>query len=887
MKKPAPIAILAALLFVLPAPLFGGGAEGHLIGDEAYRQEIRRLLAGQEERAGHRRNILFGVLRQEMPPDEREALEFLLAAAPLCDLADCDGAFFREIVQTTLRARREMPWGRRIPAEIFRHFVLPPRVNNENLDRFRPVMYEEIKARVQGLALAEAALEINHWCHEKVVYQGTDERTSAPLDTVRTAFGRCGEESTFTVAALRTAGIPARQCYTPRWAHVDDNHAWVEVWVDGQWHYLGACEPEETLDKAWFDGPVKRAMLVHTRAYGPYRGDEEVLRRGERFAELNLLARYTRTAPLTVTVVDDGGQPAPGAVVRFQLYNYAEFFTLSRQVCDAAGQAAFRTGLGDLLVWADRGDRYGFARVRAGEQASVTIALDRRLGDSYSLDLDFTPPAERETPDRPTDDNSPFQARLRREDGIRNRYVGTFIGRKQSDALARRWGVDGAGLYAFLKASRGNGKEIRAFLEEAGPAGRDWALRLLGTLSEKDLRDAPRSVLLAHLRAALAKAPPPARPDGLFLPCVLNPRVANEWLRPYRQEIRQALPAGLAKEAGADPGRLAAWIDDNIRLLDDDDNYCRTPLSPTGVLALRAADRRSRDIFAVALCRSLGLPARLAAGSGRPEANPGGGWRPLWPPPAAPTARLRLQADPAETTTLRYGGQFTLAKWQDGAFETLAFPDDTPLSDLASPLALPPGSYRLLTGLRLFNDDILTAQAVFSLPADGERDIPVKLRAVAEQFRGSLTLPPGLPVERIGRPGRVGMQSLVPGQGAVLCFLRPNHEPSRHLLDDLSRIRRELQEWGGPVIVVIKDRREEYDLRSLVGDKLPPNRLVVRIPADQAAFTPRFSYPLCALVDSRLAVRYQAEGYRVGSDAQLLRAVRQLPCPAPAAPGRK
>ena len=43
-------------------------------------------------------------------------------------------------------------------------------------------------------------------------------------------------------------GIPARQIYTPRWAHCDDNHAWVEVWVDGSWHFLGACEPEETLD---------------------------------------------------------------------------------------------------------------------------------------------------------------------------------------------------------------------------------------------------------------------------------------------------------------------------------------------------------------------------------------------------------------------------------------------------------------------------------------------------------------------------------------------------------------------------------------------------------------------------------------------------------------
>lgn len=74
----------------------------------------------------------------------------------------------------------------------------------------------------------EAALEVNHWCHEKVAYRPSDSRTSSPLATVLSGYGRCGEESTFTVTALRSVGIPARQCYTPRWAHTDDNHAWVE-----------------------------------------------------------------------------------------------------------------------------------------------------------------------------------------------------------------------------------------------------------------------------------------------------------------------------------------------------------------------------------------------------------------------------------------------------------------------------------------------------------------------------------------------------------------------------------------------------------------------------------------------------------------------------------
>ena len=45
-----------------------------------------------------------------------------------------------------------------------------------------------------------------------------------------------------TGATLLAARIPARQVYTPLWAHTDSNHAWVEAWVDSKWHFPCACE---------------------------------------------------------------------------------------------------------------------------------------------------------------------------------------------------------------------------------------------------------------------------------------------------------------------------------------------------------------------------------------------------------------------------------------------------------------------------------------------------------------------------------------------------------------------------------------------------------------------------------------------------------------------
>ena len=54
----------------------------------------------------------------------------------------------------------------------------------------RKVFYKELKERVKNLSLYDAILEVNHWCHEKVIYTPSDSRTSSPLASVKTAYGR-------------------------------------------------------------------------------------------------------------------------------------------------------------------------------------------------------------------------------------------------------------------------------------------------------------------------------------------------------------------------------------------------------------------------------------------------------------------------------------------------------------------------------------------------------------------------------------------------------------------------------------------------------------------------------------------------------------------------
>jgi len=317
---------------------------------------------------------------------QKQALDYLYEYMPLNDRAEQTREYFQKAVSQAFRTK-DLPWAKTIPEDLFKHYVLPPRVNNEYLDNAREVFYRELYPRVKDLSMYDAVLEVNHWCREKVEYRPTDIRTSAPLQTVARGYGRCGEESVVAVSALRSIGIPARQVYAPRWSHTNDNHAWVEVWVDGRWYYLGACEPELELDRGWFTDEASRAMLIHTFVPGDLRdpktvrkqkkscsirqtsgnglpalrqqapGDEPLTSRGEEilsfnglYTELNVLERYAPVKKAVVRVVDSSGRPIEGVQVSFGLYNYAEFYPLAVRLTNGDGLASLNTGLGTLFI---------------------------------------------------------------------------------------------------------------------------------------------------------------------------------------------------------------------------------------------------------------------------------------------------------------------------------------------------------------------------------------------------------------------------------------------------------------------------------------------------------------------------------------------------------
>ncbi|MBQ1654957.1 MAG: Ig-like domain-containing protein, partial [Bacteroidales bacterium] len=558
--------------------------------------------------------------------------------------------------------------------DIFRHFVLVYRVNNENLDTARMLMQRELAPRLEGLSIYDAALEVNHWCHEHVAYRASDSRTSAPLATMRTSLGRCGEESTFTVTALRSVGIPARQCYTPRWAHCDDNHAWVEVYIpdSNRWYFLGACEPDAELDMGWFAVPSTRCMMVHSNAFGRYRGDEEINFSGELFAKINMLPNYTDTKKITVTVTDESGNPVENAKVKFKLYNYAEYYPISSGETDSEGKASLTTGLGDLLIWASKDDKYDYAKIDVRESDAITLKLNRISGTEYEEDFDIVPPAGKPvttnvTPDEADKNNK----RLSYEDSLRNAYLKTFPTDEEIAKIINE-NLTAEQIHEIVKKSEGNYKEIIAFMDAHAEKNENLFLYdFIKSLSDKDLRDCEAVTINQHIMEYDGKYP-----VEVFKKGILPARIELEMIRPWRQFLNE----NLGKILGTNPSYSAIldWTKANIQT-DTEGNYFNCPISPRGVFELRHADSRSRDIFFVAACRSLNIPAYLDNATRQIFVYDNNDWQIVAmedAKPAAKTGKLVLKYNDTDELKPQYWTHYTIAKFEDGDFTTFDYEDD-------------------------------------------------------------------------------------------------------------------------------------------------------------------------------------------------------------------
>ncbi len=866
-------------VIVLFIGLISSCKTNHLEQDSNKRLEIHKRFLAQKELAKNRSSQLFAVFDENISDEEKEALEFLYAYMPLSDLANYDQDYFLTQVRYALKTRTAFSWGESVPDNLFMHFVLPYRINNEDMDSARVVFFKELKDRIKDMSMYDAVLEVNHWCHEKVSYQPADIRTSGPLSTVRSASGRCGEESTFTVTALRAVGIPARQIYTPRWAHSDDNHAWVEAWVDGEWYFLGACEPNPELDMGWFAGPATRAMLLHTRVFGDYTTADDVVSRTAKYTELNVVPDYAPAKRLYIKINDAEGNAVEGAKVEFQLYNYAEFYPLVKAETDHNGMCSLLTGYGDLMMWAVYNNKYAFEKVTVADQDTMVLTLNAYDSVMHNDEFALVPPKVGEIAEASEKGKEENTRRLHQEDSIRSAYENTFIDSASIAKIAKDQEINTIVLEKIFKQSKGNWEVIKRFVNTYAANDKDRVIALLSAIADKDRRDVRYPVLVDHY---LNSEDTFCKDGDVFNHYVLNPRIKNELLTAYKKPIQNYFGDDFILKTRQDVSFLLNWVKDSIQIVDE--NTSRNPMFPVGVLELKVADKASRDIFLVAALRSFGIPARIDMARGIAEVMENGEWKDLsfekLDAQENPKGNLVLDWKPTQKgqPTPKYYLQFTIEKFDGTRFNTLNYEYGKTFDSYPAELTVDAGKYLMVTGMRESSGTVWVKRTFFEVKEGETIQVPIQFATPhVNDANSNVVVDLNQDFEDLKTGKQVVLSDLDQGEGSVVVWMDPDREPTKHLVNDLIRLKESFESWKGSIVLIVEPEKLTSGFKLENYKELPSNVLFVkdtkklRKPFLKKANKISFEeFPMAFVITHKGELVYESSGYKIGAGDEIL-----------------
>lgn len=293
------------------------------------------------------------------------------------------------------------------PDEFVLSYIAKTTVSHEKFTNYRKVFSE------LGLPdyvtkypdIAERVRQVTLWTRENMTFASTSGRTQDPVSILQKSnIGRCGEMQVFYIAALRTAGIPARPAWTPWWAHTDNNHAWTEIFVDGKWQYAENTSPTFLLNNAWFSASSQKTLLILARSSFPDSTDD-VVSKGKNNNYVNSTRYYQNTRKITLNILNKEHQPVKDALVNICAYNFATFRPLLTLEADSTGIADFTIGQGGFLVIAYKDSLFDYILVPYDEN-SLSASYELVLEDKKWADSDYTleyPKGSADNPEDPQD----------------------------------------------------------------------------------------------------------------------------------------------------------------------------------------------------------------------------------------------------------------------------------------------------------------------------------------------------------------------------------------------------------------------------------------------------------------------------------------------------
>jgi hypothetical protein len=497
---------------------------------------------------------------------------------------------------------------------------------------------------------------------------------------------------------------------------------------------------------------------------------------------------------------------------------------------------------------------FGFQVFESGEQDQVTITLDHQEGTEDSFEFDMVPPAPSAlSPEVTTEMRKENDRRVSYEDSIRNAYIADC--KKAQQEIIGNTGNKSLG--TIIDKTWGNYQTIADFIQYAQAKNQEIkAVNLLQNITDKDLRDISFEALkdcIDHtpdLTSSVISMPP-----ELYAQYILSPRISNEMIVPFRQAFATFFTEEEALQYHDNPNQLVEWTKQSISI-NNEANPQRIPISPSGVLKAMVADRHSRDIFFVAMARSLGIAAQINPVNGNVQY-----FDKTWvnvdfeatQASMAKTGYLDLQYHPiASIADPKYYSHFSIKKFNGTSFKLLAYDAKDPgiddgmtLSTFDHPTPLDEGYYILTSGTRLDDGTALTHSEFFTIKAGETTKVNLVLREKDHKL------------QVIGHFDAGELTKEIEGY-YILGLLDQGSEPTTHALQDIATFQKSFEEKGIPIIYIYNHQEGFEEHRRALVDSLKLDGTLL---------------PIFIVANAKGEVFFTKQGYTIGLGEQLLKSM--------------
>jgi len=637
-----------------------------------------------------------------MTGEDKIWVESLLKYMPQSDIVEIDRQFIESDFNAIKKAKKQLVWSKKVPLLLFYRYILPYRVSQEPLNKFRSIYSDTLLDLINGIDdMHNAAIKINEWVFTHMKYKPTYGWDQSQITTIKRGFGRCEEMTSLFIMALRTVYIPARHVYAPWWPFTNSNHSWVEVWYGGKWHFIGGGEMTD-FGSTWFTNPTKRTALVKCSAWGKLDSEKEpALRIDSMYSIMNVTKNYTITKNMNVYVHNKFDLPVDSADVSIYVYNYSAFRKIESGKTDKKGNYSICIGKTDLLIVVSKDSLMTWSIVK-GDQDSVSLTLNNIAFKDTSFWFYTIPKIK-------------YKKKVRKYKPDKSLYSIQKIHISNLSPIKENFKIsmidkDDSLLINLIDRARGNHKDILNIYDSLNnnEDKKDF-IKILSSVDSKDLVTINSGEIIRYLNWYKGiKGNIGSISDSIVINYLLKPRVYYESFSIYEDTLLKLFPNSDGDNINSIVKSVIDYINTNIDTIQDRyKSRFGGILNPIQILKGKISRPVEKSILEVCILRSKGIPARLSYDAKALEYF-NKKWESISREKGEERELYNLKIvfydnEKEEIQQLRYYYDFTLNRFQDGELISLE-PDISDDKDTNS-VDLVPGEYILISGWRNVNGD--------------------------------------------------------------------------------------------------------------------------------------------------------------------------------------